>query len=302
MIAGELRIRALEGIPEVVCGDDIAELILATRVEIQDGDIFVITSKIVSKAEGRTRPASEREQAIDDETVRVVATRVHDAGTTRIVENWLGIVAAAAGIDASNTADGTILLLPLDPDATARGIAASLRRASGRRVGVIVTDTLGRPWRVGQTDVAIGAAGVVVVDDLRGTADTSGVTMSVTMPCLADEIAAASDLVKGKTGGRPIAVVRGLGHLVGALTLPGASSIVRPAADDMFGLGAQEARAEGRREGYASGYQAGRAQGSAAGRRIGYAEGLAEGVTVHRSGHAARRTDHEATAQETSTA
>jgi coenzyme F420-0:L-glutamate ligase/coenzyme F420-1:gamma-L-glutamate ligase len=298
----ELRVRALEGIPEIARGDDLAGLILGTGVELQDGDIVVITSKIISKAEGRTRPAAEREQAIDDETLRVVATREHAEGTTRIVENRLGIVAAAAGVDASNTADGTILLLPLDPDASARAIAASLRRATGRRVGVIVTDTLGRPWRVGQTDVAIGAAGVIVVDDLRGTADTSGVTMSVTMPCLADEIAAASDLVKGKTGGRPIAVVSGLAHLVGDLTLPGASTIVRPAAEDMFSLGTQEARAEGRHEGYASGYQAGRAQGSAAGRRIGYAEGFAEGVTVHRSGHTARRTDHEATVQETPTA
>jgi coenzyme F420-0:L-glutamate ligase/coenzyme F420-1:gamma-L-glutamate ligase len=300
--AGELRVRALGGIPEVVRGDDIAALILATGAELRDGDILVITSKIVSKSEGRVRPAAEREQAIADETVRVVATREHAAGTTRIVENRLGIVAAAAGVDASNTADGTILLLPIDPDASARGIAESLRRLTGRRVGVIVTDTLGRPWRVGQTDVAIGAAGVVVIDDLRGKADASGVTMSVTMPCLADEIAAASDLVKGKTAGRPIAVVSGLGHLVGELTLPGASTIVRAASDDMFSLGTEEARAEGRRDGYASGYQAGRAQGLAAGRRIGYAEGFAESVTLHTPGQAVRKSDHEATVQETPTA
>jgi Uncharacterized conserved protein len=128
-----------------------------------------VTSKIVSKAEGRFVRADDREQAITDETVRVVATRVTGDHVTRIVENRLGIVSAAAGVDASNTPEGTVLLLPLDPDASARAICATLRERFGVDVGVIVTDTLGRAWRIGQTDVAIGAAGVLVTDDLRGS-------------------------------------------------------------------------------------------------------------------------------------
>lgn len=265
-------VRALTGIGEVRPGDDLVAIIAdAAAGSLEHGDILVVTSKIVSKAEGRIVRASDREQAITDETVRVVASREHPGGVTRIVENRLGMVAAAAGVDASNTDDGTVLLLPVDPDASARAIAAGLRERTGRAVGVILSDTLGRPWREGQTDVAIGAAGVHVLDDLRGQADAAGKPLSVTMPCVADELAAAGDLVKGKASGCPVAVVTGLGRLVGPLDLPGAAAIVRPAERDMFRLGTDEAIAEG----YASGFTAGRVAGSAAGRSIGFAEGFA---------------------------
>ncbi|PPL18714.1 coenzyme F420-0:L-glutamate ligase [Microterricola pindariensis] len=265
---------ALEGIPEVSPGDDLVELVAAATAsgvdgaalpswELQDGDILVVTSKIVSKAEGRIVAAADREAAITAETVRLVASREHPGGVTRIVENRLGIVAAAAGVDASNTADGTVLLLPVDPDASARALAVGLRTLTGARVGVILSDTLGRPWREGQTDVAIGAAGVHVFDDLRGQTDAAGKPLLVTMPCVADELAAATDLVKGKATGCPVALVRGLGRLVGELDLPGAASIVRPPERDMFRLGSDEARAEGVEAGYASGYTDGYADGFA---------------------------------------
>src|SRR5690606_37978230 len=186
-----------------------------------------------------------------------VATRSRaDGGSTRIVQNRLGIVGAAAGVDSSNTAEGTVLLLPLDPDASARTIASAIRAETGSRVGVIISDTLGRPWRDGQTDIAIGAAGVHVFDDLHGALDSAGRPLVVTQPCVADELAGAGDLVKGKISGCPVAVIRGMGRLVGDLDLPGASSIVRPAEKDMFRLGADEAHRAGYAEGYAAAHAA----------------------------------------------
>ena len=243
-----LTVWAVQGIPEIVGGDDLVGLIAEALDGLEDGDILCVTSKVVSKAEGRIVQAADREAAITAETVRVVAHR----GTTRIVENRLGIVAAAAGVDASNTPEGTVLLLPIDPDASARAICAGLRERFGVTIGVVISDTLGRPWRTGQTDVAIGAAGLRVLDDLRGSLDANGKRLDVTAPAVADEIAAAADLVKGKSGGLPVAVVRGLGHLVGDLDEPGARTLVRPASEDMFRLGSQEARDEGYAEGYAA--------------------------------------------------
>lgn len=226
----------LDGIGEVGEGDDIAELITLCGLALQDGDIVVVTSKIVSKAEGRV-VAAEREAAIDAETVRVVASR----GTTRIVETRHGFVLAAAGVDASNTQPGTVVLLPEDPDLSARRIRSGLRERLGVAVGVVISDTAGRPWRVGLTDVAIGAAGVAVLDDHRGTSDPYGNPLSVTIRCVADELAAAADLVKGKTFGRPVAVVRGLAAAVVDEDGPGAQAIVRPANDDLFRYGTREA-------------------------------------------------------------
>lgn len=249
-----LQIWALEGIPEIVPGTNLFEVILdAAGSTLQDGDILVVTSKIVSKAEGRIVAADDREEAITAETVRLVASRTSPAGhTTRIVENRLGIVSAAAGVDASNTPHGTVLLLPVDPDASALALAARLRQRLRIRVGVIITDTLGRAWREGQTDSAIGAAGVEVFEDLRGHTDAEGRPLTVTMPCTADELASAADLVKGKAARLPVAVVRGRGDLVGPLDLPGARTIVRDPAHDMFRLGAEEAYAEGFAAGAAS--------------------------------------------------
>ena len=252
-----LSVFAVEGIPEIVAGDDLATMIgdLFARDDkhgLEDGDIVAVTSKIVSKAEGRQVAADNREDAITSQTVRIVATRSHAGGVTRIVENSLGLVLAAAGVDSSNTPAGTVLLLPVDPDASARVICTALRARYGVRVGVLISDTLGRPWRQGQTDVAIGAAGIRVLDDLRGSHDAHGRRMEATVAAVADEIAGAADLVKGKTSGKPVAVVRGLGHLVAELDEPGASSIVRPADQDMFRLGSDEAWQQGFDAGRAS--------------------------------------------------
>ncbi|MFE9662345.1 coenzyme F420-0:L-glutamate ligase [Streptomyces sp. NPDC005955] len=236
------RVWAVPGIGEVVPGDDLAKLIAAAEPTLRDGDVVLVTSKIVSKAEGRVLDAVDREAAIDAETVRVIARR----GPLRIVENRQGLVMAAAGVDASNTPNGTVLLLPEDPDASARAVRDGLRAALGVEVGVLVTDTAGRPWRNGLTDIAIGAAGVRVLDDLRGGSDPHGNPLTATVVATADELAAAGDLVKGKTAGLPVAVVRGLAHTVrtdGADDVPGAGAreLVRPARDDMFRLGTSEA-------------------------------------------------------------
>ncbi|WUT63455.1 coenzyme F420-0:L-glutamate ligase [Streptomyces sp. NBC_00683] len=236
--APSYRVWALPGMPEVRAGDDIAKLIATTDPGLVDGDVLLVTSKIVSKAEGRIVEAADREAAIDAETVRVVARR----GTLRIVENRQGLVMAAAGVDASNTPAGTVLLLPEDPDASARAIRDGLRDTLGVEVGVVVTDTFGRPWRNGLTDVAIGAAGVRVLDDLRGGTDAYGNPLSATVVATADELASAGDLVKGKASGLPVAVVRGLAHVTStADTGGGARDMVRVAADDMFRLGTSEA-------------------------------------------------------------
>lgn len=247
----------VEGIPEVAAGDDLAAIIARAVVSdgaspLEDGDILVVTSKIVSKAEGRQIVAADREDAITAETVRVVASKAHAGGVTRIVENRQGLTLAAAGVDSSNTPEGMVLLLPVDPDASARSICAALRLATGLRLGVIISDTLGRPWRLGQTDIAIGAAGVGVLNDLRGSHDAGGRRLDATVIAIADELAAAADLVKGKASGVPVAVIRGLGRFVGDLDEPGASSIIRPAEDDLFRLGADEAYEQGYRDGRAA--------------------------------------------------
>ncbi|MFJ6750941.1 MULTISPECIES: coenzyme F420-0:L-glutamate ligase [unclassified Streptomyces] len=237
------RVWALPGMPEVRPGDDLVKLIVAAATGdglpgLADGDVLLVTSKIVSKAEGRVVEAADREAAIDAETVRVVARR----GALRIVQNRQGLVMAAAGVDASNTPAGTVLLLPEDADASARAIRAGLRTALGVDVGVVISDTFGRPWRTGLTDVAIGAAGVRVLDDLRGGTDAYGNPLSATVVATADELASAGDLVKGKAAGLPVAVVRGLPHIVdGAGDGEGARAMVRVADDDMFRLGTSEA-------------------------------------------------------------
>ncbi|MFB7381159.1 coenzyme F420-0:L-glutamate ligase [Kitasatospora purpeofusca] len=231
-----LRILPVGGLPEIDADSDLAELI-AKAADYEDGDILLVTSKVVSKAEGRLLHAADREAAIDAETVRLVARR----GPIRIVENRNGLVMAAAGVDASNTAPGTVLLLPEDPDASARALRARLRQLTGRRLAVVVTDTFGRPWRNGLTDVAIGAAGLAVLDDHRGRSDSHGNELFQTVTATADELAGAADLVKGKTTGTPVAVVRGLGHLVTAEDGEGVRPLLRPAADDMFRLGTSEA-------------------------------------------------------------
>ncbi len=226
----------VEGIPQVRIGDDLAELITTAAPDLRDGDILVVTSKIVSKSEGRLMRGTDREAAIDAETVRVVARR----GDTRIVETRHGLVMAAAGVDASNVQPGCVLLLPKDPDESARRLRAGIRDRLGVNVGVILSDTFGRPWREGLVDVAIGAAGVRVLEDLRGQRDSYGNELGMTMTALADQMAAAAELVKGKLAGVPVAVVRGLDALVTADDGPGAKALIRKAVDDMFRTGSRE--------------------------------------------------------------
>ncbi|MEE4544243.1 coenzyme F420-0:L-glutamate ligase [Streptomyces sp. V4-01] len=238
--AARYEVFGVPGIGEVRPGADLAGLIAATGTALADGDVLLVTSKIVSKAEGRIVRADDREAAIDAESVRLVARR----GLTRIVETRHGFVMAAAGVDASNTPAGTVLLLPEDPDASARRIREGLLESLGVRVGVLVTDTFGRPWRDGLTDVAIGASGVRVLDDFRGGQDTHGNPLNATVTATADELAAAGDLVKGKVSGVPVAVVRGLPAVVDpepGEDDPGVRPLLRRAADDMFRLGTSEA-------------------------------------------------------------
>ena len=250
-----LEVWAPDGVPEIAPGDDLAAIVgdvLTHDGSVLDGDVVVITSKVVSKAEGQVRAAADREDAITAETVRVVATRDRpDGPPLRIVENRLGLVMAAAGVDASNTPDGTVLLLPEDPDASARRLRAALQERFGVRLAVVLTDTAGRPWRAGLTDLAIGAAGLRVLDDLRGGTDAHGRPLVVTVTAVADEVAAASELVRGKTAGRPVAVVRGLSRYVTEDDGPGARALNRSGPDDLFREGTAEAYARGLRDGAA---------------------------------------------------
>ena len=235
MNAPAVTVLPVTGLPEITAGADLAALIAAAAPDLRDGDILVVTSKIVSKAEGRVA-AVARDQAIEAETVRVVARR----GPTTIAQTRHGLVLAAAGVDESNTAPGTVVLLPEDPDESARRLRKALHQRTGRRPGVLVTDTMGRPWRAGQTDNAIGAAGVLPVRDYRGEADTFGNVLEVTVAAVADEIAAAADLVKGKSRGVPAALVRGLDGLVTEPDGPGARAIIRAADEDMFRFGSAD--------------------------------------------------------------
>jgi coenzyme F420-0:L-glutamate ligase/coenzyme F420-1:gamma-L-glutamate ligase len=247
-----VEVHAVPGLPEIAPGDDLAAL-LGTALEalaeaggpgLAEGDILVVTSKVLSKAENRVRHAADREAAIEEETVRLVARREG----LRIVENRLGLVMAAAGVDASNTAKGTVLLLPEDPDRSARELSDALAARFGVRCGVIVSDTFGRVWRAGLVDQAIGAAYLTPVQDLRGAADPHGNALAVTVTAVADELAAAGELVKGKLGGVPVALVRGLGALVSGEPGPGARALLRPSDQDLFSLGTAEARRQGRAE------------------------------------------------------
>ena len=253
-----LQIVAADGLPRIAAGDDLAELVASACRSVtwpdgtsglRDGDIVVVTSKVVAKAEGRVVAANSRESAIDSEAVRTVATKQTPHGVTRIVQTRHGLVLAAAGVDASNVDDGHVVLLPEDPDASARGLRAAIADATATRIGVVVTDTMGRPWRMGVADVAIGCAGLQPLDDHTGRRDGFGRTLEMTVIAIADEVAAAADLVTGKTAGLPVAVVRGLGQYVGEDDGPGAQALIRPLDEDLFTLGTREALEQGREEG-----------------------------------------------------
>lgn len=248
--AGAVSIHPLHGIPEITAGDDLGRLIKdaleRSGLTLEEGDVLAVSSKVISKAQG-LRATEDRSAAVLSQSRRVVAERRTPTGITRIVEALAGPVMAGAGIDGSNTGpDGTLLLLPQDPDLAARQLYADLLRAHAPhplpRLGLVITDTAGRAWRAGQTDFALGACSVAVVEDLRGGTDTDGRPLVVTSRAVADEIAAAADLVKGKSSAVPVALVRGLP--ADTVTDPGAAgarSLVRTGPDDWFGLGSTEA-------------------------------------------------------------
>jgi coenzyme F420-0:L-glutamate ligase / coenzyme F420-1:gamma-L-glutamate ligase len=247
--AGPLAVLPVAGLPEVAPGDDLARLVAEglerAGLALVDGDVVVVASKVVSKAEGALlapRPgeaigAARRRLAVEGAR-RVVV----DAPFTVITETRHGLVCANGGLDASNVPDGAILDLPDDPDASARRLRAGLRERTGARVAVIVSDTFGRPWRMGQTDVAIGAAGIAPIRDERGTTDREGRTLDVTEAAIADELAGAADLVRRKGDGVAVVVVRGLDHVPDAApdasgAPVGAAALVRPSAQDLFPRG-----------------------------------------------------------------
>ncbi len=244
--ASRLTVVGLPGLPEIRPGDDLAALLLqgvaAAGERLRDGDVLAVTSKVVAKAEGRLvrLPADPAERArvqeatVAAETVRVVARR----GPTVIAETRHGLVGANALVDASNAGGDALVLLPADPDASAARLRASLQAASGCDVAVVVTDTLGRPWRLGQTDAAVGLAGMGALEDYRGRPDADGRMLEVTEVAVADEVAAAADLVKGKVAGVPAALLRGVPRPAGKGS---ARDLVRPAAQDLFRSGATAA-------------------------------------------------------------
>lgn len=246
---GSIEILPVTGLPEFRPGDDLAAAIVDRAPWLRDGDVLVVTSKIVSKVEGRLVPApqdpKERDAArrvlVDQEAVRVVARK----GRTLITENRLGIVQAASGIDGSNVDGSELALLPENPDASAAALRRALHASAGVTVAVVITDTMGRAWRIGQTDAAIGSAGLAVVHRYAGAEDGQGNELIVTEVAIADELAAAGDLVKGKLGGVPIAVVRGLSPVDDGST---AATLLRGGEDDLFWLGTAEALERGRRE------------------------------------------------------
>jgi coenzyme F420-0:L-glutamate ligase/coenzyme F420-1:gamma-L-glutamate ligase len=250
--ASPIEILPVTGLPEFRPGDDLGAALAAAAPWLRDGDVLVVTSKVLSKCEGRLVPAPEdpeardalRRKLVDAESVRVLARK----GRTLITENGLGVVQAASGVDGSNIGTDELALLPIDPDGSAKWLRAGLRMSLGVTVGVIITDTMGRAWRNGQTDAAVGAAGVSVLHSYAGAVDRHGNELLVTEVAIADEIAAAADLVKGKLTSIPVAVVRGLPAGVVTETDAIARHLVRSGTDDLFWLGTAEALELGRRQ------------------------------------------------------
>jgi coenzyme F420-0:L-glutamate ligase/coenzyme F420-1:gamma-L-glutamate ligase len=232
-----LTIHPLGGIPEVSAGDDIAELLLvslaAAELELENGDIVVITHKIISKAEGAVVPLEGRDEdaayrrIVHEQAIEVLRRR----GDLVITRTSHGFICANAGVDRSNAAPGTAVLLPQDPDRSAHGIRMALESATGVPIAVVISDTFGRPWRRGVVDIAIGLSGLESLLDLKGTADASGRMLAATEIALVDEIAAAADLVMGKADAVPAALVRGLAMPPGEGR---ATDLVRPASEDLF--------------------------------------------------------------------
>lgn len=253
-----LEIFALAGLPEIAAGDDLAKLIASVQdkpqnagfAPLRDGDIVVVAQKAVSKAEGRTlelaalEPGDEARdlarrtdkdprfvQAVLDESRMILRA----APGVLIAETKHGLICANAGIDQSNLPGGNmLLLLPQDPDASARTLRAGLRRLTGAEIGVIVTDSFGRAWRVGQQDIAIGCAGLTPLLDLRGRHDRAGRELAASVDAVADALATAANLARSKTSGEPVIVIRGRADLLTDEDGPGAGKLLRDAGEDLF--------------------------------------------------------------------
>lgn len=243
-----LELVAVAGLPEISEGDRLGDLI-AAAADLQDGDVVAVAQKVVSKAEGRRASLGSVEPG---SRARDLGARLgKDPGLVElilaesrailreervlIVETRSGLICANAGIDSSNVGvEGDVLLLPEDPDASARRLRTELAGASGRRIAVVITDSFGRAWRVGQSEVAIGCAGIDPLDDWRGRQDRDGRELAATEIALADQIAAASDLVRDKASGVPAVIVRGLGERVTEADGPGAAALQRDRAHDLF--------------------------------------------------------------------
>jgi coenzyme F420-0:L-glutamate ligase/coenzyme F420-1:gamma-L-glutamate ligase len=238
-----ISIVPVHGLPEFSPGDDLAGAIATAAPWLADGDVVVVTSKAVSKVEGRlvhVPPGADREavrlRAVEEEAVRVVARR----GPLAIVQTRQGWVVAAAGIDASNVATDALVLLPEDGDASARRLRDRLRELLAVEVAVVISDTFGRTWREGLTDVAVGSAGITALADHRGAVDAWGNRLETTRVAVVDELASAADLVKGKLAGVPVAVVRGLPPAPPGPDDPGTRPLVRLPADDLFPYGSRD--------------------------------------------------------------
>jgi coenzyme F420-0:L-glutamate ligase/coenzyme F420-1:gamma-L-glutamate ligase len=245
----ELQVFAVEGLPEIEAGTNLGELI-ATRTEPRDGDVIVIAQKAVSKAEDRIRRLSSVKPGT--EALRLAAELGKDPALVELIleesnevlraernilvtETRHGFVCANAGIDSSNLPEaGTVCLLPKDPDASARRIRAEVRAATSASPAVIIADSFGRAWRLGQTEAAIGCAGLTPLDDWRGRTDSHGRKLEATLIAVADQAAAAADLVRSKDSRVPVAIVRGLDRHVIADDGPGAAALRRPRREDLF--------------------------------------------------------------------
>ncbi len=249
-MAARVEVLGVPGLPEVKAGDDLADLIAAAirraGLSLEPADVVVVTHKVVSKAEGRlvrldrVTPSNTARQLAEElgrrpEDVEVIlretARLVRAAPWALIAQTRHGFVCANAGVDHSNTAPGVVSLLPEDPDASARGLQAALEAAFGVPLAVVVSDTFGRPWRLGQTNVAVGVAGMAPLNDYRGQADPAGRTLVATQVAVADEVAAAAELVMGKLDRVPVAIVRGVRY---ARAAGSARDLVRPAERDLF--------------------------------------------------------------------
>jgi coenzyme F420-0:L-glutamate ligase / coenzyme F420-1:gamma-L-glutamate ligase len=247
---GEVRIRPVLGLPQIAPGDRLGELIAARAGALVDGDVVVVSQKVVSKAEGRLRrlagviPGAEarklamvlgKEPSMVQLILEESATVIRAERGVLIVETRHGLVCANAGIDSSNVGDpGSVLLLPEDPDASARRLRTEIGGICGARIGLVIADSFGRAWRIGQAEVAIGCAGLSPLDDWRGRHDANGRELKATEIAIADEAASAADLVRDKAAAVPAVVVGGLGRWVSEEDGPGAAAIRRPREDDLF--------------------------------------------------------------------